>query len=89
MNDDHVLVQQVASDLWFRQVDYERKWSFRVQLNLTSSEEDLIALVLWTKSHSNAWLYLSSRVCTLKEDAFEHAQAVIKEIHAYLENLLN
>ena len=30
------------------------------------------------------WLCLSLRVCTLGEDAFEHAPVVIKKIHAYL-----
>ena len=89
VNDDHVLVQQVASNLWFRQLDYKRKRSLSVQRNLTSSEEDLMALVLWTKPNTNAWLYLSSRVLTLKKDAFEHAPAVIKEILVCLENLLN
>ena len=33
--------------------------------------------------------YLSTRVGTLGEDAFEHAPAVIKEVHAFLKNLLN
>ena len=60
-----------------------------VKRNLTSSEEDLLALALRTKPHTKSWLYLSSRVCTLGEDAFEHAPAVIKEIHLYLKNLLN
>ena len=56
---------------------------------MTSAEEDLMALVLRTKPHTKAWLYLSSRLCTLGKDAFEHAPAVIKEIHAYLKNLFN
>ena len=57
--------------------------------NMTSAEEDLMALALRTKPHTNAWLYLSPILCTLGEDAFEHAPAVIKEIHAYLKNLFN
>ena len=61
VDDDHLLVQQVADDLCFRQ----------------------------TKPHTNAWLYLSPGLCTLGEDAFEHAPAVIKEIHAHLKNLFN
>ena len=54
---------------------------------MTSAEEDLMALALHTKPHTNAWLYLSPRLCTLGEDAFKHAPAVIKKIHAYLKNL--
>ena len=56
---------------------------------MTSAEEDLMALVLRTKPYTNAWLYLSPRLCTLGEDASEHAPAVIKEKHAYLKNVFN
>ena len=48
-----------------------------------------MALASRTKPHTNAWFCLSPRVCTLGEDAFEHAPAVIKEIHTYLKNLFN
>ena len=48
-----------------------------------------MALSLRTKPHTNSWLCLSPRVFTLGEDAFEHAPAVIKEIHAYLRSLFN
>ena len=90
MDDDHVLVQQVANDLWFRQVYYVRNAQGRtVRRSLTSGEEDFMALALRTKPHTNSWLYLSSKVCTLGEDAFEHAPAVIKKIHVYPKNLLN
>ena len=66
VDDDHVLVQQVANDLWFRQVDYVKNAQERmVRRNLTSSEEDFIALALRTKRHTNSWLHLSPRVCTL------------------------
>ena len=83
VDDDHLLVQQVADDLWFRQVDYARNEQGRmVRRNLTSAEEDLMALALRTKPRANSWLCLSPRVCTLGEDAFEHVPAVIKEIHA-------
>ena len=82
VDDDHLLVQQVANDLWFRQLDYARNAQGRtVRRNLTSAEEDLMALALRTKPHTNSWLYLSPRVCALGQDAFEHAPAVIKEIH--------
>ena len=90
VDDDHLLVQQVADDLWFRQMDHaenEQGRSFRK--NMTSAEEDLMAMALRTKPHNNLWLYLSPRLCTLGEDAFEHAPAVIKEIHAYLKNLFD
>ena len=90
VDDDHVLVQQVANDLWFRQVYYVRNAQRRtVRRSLTSGEEDLMALALRSKPHTNSWLYLSSKVCTLGEDAFEHAPAVIKKIHVYPKNLLN
>ena len=90
VDDDHFLVQQVANDLCFRQRDYaENEQERTVRKNLTSAEEDLMALALRTKPHTNSWLYLSPRLCTLGEDAFEHAPAVIKETHAYLKNLFN
>ena len=56
---------------------------------MTSAEEDLMAMALRTKPHNNVWLYLSPRLCTLGEDAFDHAPAVIKEIHVYLKNLFD
>ena len=58
-------------------------------VNLVSAEEDLMAMALSTKPHNNLWLYLSPRLCTLGEDTFEHAPAVIKEIHLYLKNLFD
>ena len=48
-----------------------------------------MALALRTKPNTNSRLYLSARVCALGEDAFEHAPAVIKEIHGFLKNLFN
>ena len=90
VDDDHLLVQQVVNDLWFRQMDYARNEQGRtVRRNMTSAEEDLMALALRTKPHTNSSLCLSPRVCTSGEDAFEHAPAVIKEIHAYLRNMFN
>ena len=88
VDDDHLLVQQVVNDLWLRQVDYARNAQGRtVRRNLTSAEEDLMALR--TKPHTNTWLYSSLRVSALGEDTFEHAPAMIKEIHGYLENLFS
>ena len=90
VDNDHLLVQQVANDLWFRQMDHaENEQGRTVKKHMTSAEVDLMALALRTKPHTNAWLYLSPRLCTLGEDAFEHAPAVIKQIHAYLKNLFN
>ena len=90
VDDDPLLVQQVADDLWFRQMDHaENEQGRTVRKNMTSAEEDLMALALRTKPHTNAWLYLSPRLCTLGEDGFEHAPAVLMEIHAYLKNLVN
>ena len=60
-----------------------------IRRNMLSAEEDIMALALRTKPHINAWLCLSPRVCTLGEDAFEHAPPVIKETHTYLKNLFN
>ena len=55
--DDHLLVQQVANDLWFRQMDYARNEQGRtVRRKMTSAEEDLMALALRTKPHANSWL---------------------------------
>ena len=60
MKDDHVLVQQEANDLWFRQVDYERDALEKmVRRNLKSLEEDHMALALRTKPHTNSWLYFT------------------------------
>ena len=59
-------------------VENERRRT--VRKIMTSAEEDLMALALYTRPHTNSWLYLSPRLCTLGEDAFEHAPAVIKEI---------
>ena len=85
-----LLVQQVADDLWFRQMDHaENEQGRTVRKNMTSAEEDLMAMALRTKPHNNLWLYLSPRLCTLGEDAFEHAPAVINEIHVYLKNLFD
>ena len=90
VDDDHLLVQQVADDLWFRQMDHaENEQGRTVRKNMTSAEEDLMAMALRTKPHNNVWLYLSPRLCTLGEDAFEHGPAVIKEIHVYLKNLFD
>ena len=90
VDENHVLVQQVANDLWFRQMDYVRNAQEKMfRKDLTSSEEDLMALALRTKPHTNSWLYLSPRVCTLGEDTFEHAPAVNEEIYVYLKKLLN
>ena len=90
VDDDHLLVQQVADDLWFRQMDHaENEQGRMIRKNMTSAEEDLMAMALRTKPHNNVWLYLSPRLCTLGEDAFEHAPAVIKEIRVYLRNLFD
>ena len=74
VDDNHVLVQQVTNDLCFRLMDYVRDAQERmVRKNLTSSEDDLMALAQRTKPHTNSWLCLSARVCTLGEEASQHA----------------
>ena len=50
VDDDHLLVQQVADDLWFRQIDHaENDQGRTVRKNMTSAEEDLMAMALRTK----------------------------------------
>ena len=59
VDDNHLLVKQVANDLWFRQLDHaENEQGRTVRKNVKSLEEDLMALALRTKPHTNAWLYL-------------------------------
>ena len=60
MGDEHQLVQQLANNLWFRQTDYVRDERVKlVRRNALSTEEDLKAMALRTKPHTNLWLYLS------------------------------
>ena len=71
-------------------MDYaENEQGRTVRKNMTSAEEDLMALALRTKPPTNSWLYLSPRLYILGEDAFKHAPVVIKEIRAYLKNLFD
>ena len=50
---DHVLVKQVANNL--RQVDYSSNPQGRtVRRNLTSAEEDLMALAMRIRPHTNS-----------------------------------
>ena len=54
VDDDHLLVQHVANDLCCRQMNYARNEQGRtVRRNMTSAEEDLMALALRTKRHTN------------------------------------
>ena len=54
VDDDHLLLQQVADDLWFRQMDHaENEQGRTVRKNMTSAEEDLMAMALRTKPHNN------------------------------------
>ena len=51
LDDDNKLVQHVANDLWFRQVDHVKNAQERmVRRNLTSSEEDLMGTGLEDKA---------------------------------------
>ena len=47
IDDDHLLVQQMADDLWFRQMDSAENEQRRSVM--TSAEEDFMALALHTK----------------------------------------
>ena len=58
---NHLLVKKkkVANGLWFRQIDYVGNEQGRtVRRNMTSADEDLMALALGTKPPTNAWLCL-------------------------------
>ena len=90
MNDEHELVQELANNLYFRQTDYVRnEGGTMVRTNATSPKEDLGAIAFRTIPHNNRWLYQSPRLCSLGQDAFDHAPAVIREIHHYLRAILN
>ena len=90
MGDENQLVQRLANNVWFRQTDYVRdeRRNF-VRRNALSTEEDLKAMALRTKPHTNLWLYLSPRLCALEQDASDHAPAVVREIHQYLRRILD
>ena len=80
--DEHQLVQQLANNLWFRQTDYVRnERGDLVRRNARSIEEDIEAMALRIKPHTNCWLYLCPRLCALGQDAFDHAPAALREIH--------
>ena len=57
--------------------------------NALSTEQDLKAMALKTKPHTNPWLYLSLRLCALGQDAFDYAPAVVREIYQYLKTILD
>ena len=54
VGDKHQLVQQLANNLWFRQTDYVRDVRGKlVRRTVLSTEEDLKALALRIKPHTN------------------------------------
>ena len=53
------------------------------------NNEDLKAMAVRTKPHSNPWWYLSPRLCGLRQDAFDGTPAVVREIHQYLKKILD
>ena len=86
MGDEHQLVQQLASNLWFRHMDYVRdERGHLVRRSSLSIEEVLKNMALKIKPHANLWLYLSPRLCPLGKNAFDYAPAVVREIHQYLQ----
>ena len=90
MGDEHRLVQRLANSLRFRQIDNVRDERRNlVRRNALSTEEDLKAMALRTKPHTNLWLYLSPRLCTLGQDAFDGVPAVVREIHQYLKKIID
>ena len=60
-----------------------------VRKNALSTEEDLKAMALRTKTQTNLWLYLSPRLCALGQDAFDHALAVVREFQRTLRRTLD
>ena len=79
-----------TNNLWYRQTDYIRKEGGTiVRRNATSTEEYLGAMGLRTKPDANPWLYLSPLLCTLGQDAFDHAPAVIRVIYQHLKATLD
>ena len=90
VGDEHLLVQRLANNLWFRQTDYVREERGNLmRRNALSTKEDLKAMALRTKPHSNPWWYLSPRLCALGQDAFDGSPAVVREIHQYLKKILD
>ena len=80
VGDEHRLVQRLASNLCFRQTDYVRdKKGNLVRRNALSAEENLKAMALRIKPHTNPWFYLSPRLCPLGQAAFGSAQAVKRD----------
>ena len=41
-----------------------------------------------TKPRTNLWLYMSSRLCKLGQDAFDHAPARVRDIHQCLQRII-
>ena len=74
VGDEHRLLQRLADNLWFRKTDYLRnERGDLVRRNALSTEEDLKAMALRTKPHTNPWLYLSPRLCAVGQDTFDGA----------------
>ena len=63
VDDDHLLVQQVADDLWFRQMDHaENEQGRMIRKNMTSVEEDLMAM-LCVRSRTTTYGCICHRGC--------------------------
>ena len=77
VDDDHLLVQQVADDLWFRQMDQaENEQGRMIRKNMTVSRGGPHGNgFAYESTQQYMGVYLSPRLCTLGEDAFEHAPA--------------
>ena len=74
VGDEHRLLQRSADNLWFRKTDYLRnERGDLVRRNALSTEEELKAMALRTKPHTNPWLYLSPRLCAVGQDIFDVA----------------
>ena len=63
VGDEHQLVKQLANNLWTDYVRDER--GNLVRRNALSTEEELKAMALTIKPHTNLRLYLSPRLCAL------------------------
>ena len=90
VDDDHLLVQQVTDDLWFRQMDHaEIEQGRTVRKNMTSAEEDLMSMALRTKPAQQLMVLLVTKTVYLGRGRVRACAGSDQEIHAYLKNLFD
>ena len=78
VSEEHELVQRLASNLCYKLTNYTRvERGSLARRNATSKEENLRAMALRTKPHTNPLVYLSTRLSTMGQDAFDDAPVVV------------